>query len=256
MPQFLTNTMRVCTRDSSYDVQYDAAVPAKPRFPDGTTTPSYEDEEHCSASPYDIPWTLDDRRTTHPSMFAVGNSPMYRGDLWSNNDPYPSENRERELSNTHPGVDDRSWGQSCSDGNLLRCESHADCVPVDNSGALLECVRNVCVRHRTSDISEVGRSCYSHKDCSDTDQLCSGDGRCVDGIWQVENNLDKDIDFELYTSSCSSNDQPNFPVEDYDMYGASVWQTVPDILRMYGMCGKCSPFLSLLPPRTFSLPKI
>ena len=53
----------------------------------------------------------------------------------------------------------------------------------------------------------------------------------------MENDLEKDpIDFELYSEDCSSTDATNRPVVQYDMYGASPWETVPDVLQMYGMC--------------------
>jgi hypothetical protein len=58
---------------------------------------------------------------------------------------------------------------------------------------------------------------------------------CVSGIWQVENDFSKPIDFELYTEKCENVD-PDFPVEEYDMYGASPWGNIPDVLEMYGMC--------------------
>jgi hypothetical protein len=58
---------------------------------------------------------------------------------------------------------------------------------------------------------------------------------CVSGIWQVENDFNKPIDFELYTEKCETTDT-NFPVEEYDMYGSSPWGNIPDVLEMYGMC--------------------
>lgn len=75
MPQFVTNTMRICTVDS-VNVTYDATVPVKPRFNNGVE--EFSSEEYCSDSPYEVPWSIDKAEDSHPSMFTVGNAPMYR----------------------------------------------------------------------------------------------------------------------------------------------------------------------------------
>lgn len=141
---------------------------------------------------------------------------------------YPSISRALEIMNTHPGTLDTSWGKSCTDGSLLRCETSADCVPLDNSS--MRCIRGVCALDDPS-------VCYQHSDCKDQNRLCSGDGRCVDGVWQAENTFeDEEIDFEFYTEKCESEPSSAFAVDRYDMYGSSPWQRIPDILEMYGMC--------------------
>jgi hypothetical protein len=229
IPQFVTNTMRICTKDAT-GVQYDATVPVKPTWDDGVET--YGDE-YCSQDPYEVPWTTDDPSVTHPSMFSIGNSPLWRGGIWTESGKFPSTDLIPELVNTHPGIPDNSWGASCTDGDLLYCTNDDDCVPMDD--AELECFRNTCILKRST-----RPSCYRHDDCKDEDKFCSGDGLCVSGIWQVENNFDKAIDFEIYTENCNRQDgsspDPDFPVEEYDMYGSSSWGKVPDILHMYGMC--------------------
>jgi hypothetical protein len=53
---------------------------------------------------------------------------------------------------------------------------------------------------------------------------------------QVENHLNSSIEFELYAKKCSSTHTTKYPVRSYDTYGASPWETIPDILHMYGMC--------------------
>lgn len=239
MPMFVTNTMRVCTRDAHPSVQYDAAVPVKPRYGASPSSPVlFSDEEFCSDSPEEVPWSLDDRTLSHPAMFAVGNVPMYRGDIPDPvNGKYPSEDRRVEHANTHPGTLDRGWGQSCTDGNLLSCSADADCVATA-AGVAMACIRGVCV------LKPEGTACYRHKDCEAQDMLCAGDGRCVKGVWQMENSFrDIPVDFELYAAeasgsrpTCGAGSGHDFPTDRYDMYGASPWQTVPDILRMYGMC--------------------
>jgi hypothetical protein len=68
--------------------------------------------------------------------------------------------------------------------------------------------------------------------------MCSGDGVCTDPVLQVENDLGRgeDVEFELYAQSCTSVSGTQFPVRDYDTFGASPWENIPDVLRMYGMC--------------------
>jgi hypothetical protein len=91
MPQFVTNTMRLCTKDAA-NASYDASVPVRPIYrKEGspgasattTTTPSFggPESEHCSESPYDVPWTLDDpAKASNPAaMFSVGSVPMWDG---------------------------------------------------------------------------------------------------------------------------------------------------------------------------------
>ncbi len=85
-------------------------------------------------------------------------------------------------------------------------------------------------------------SCYSHEDCADASLMCSGDGRCVEPIIQVENELTEDIEFELYAKQCASASPERYPVRSYDTYGTSPWEIVPDILKMYGMCSYHSWF--------------
>ena len=69
------------------NASYDATVPARPLYRTSatasTTTPSFAAaEEHCSESPEDVPWTLDDpAKASNPSaMFSLGNVPMWDGD--------------------------------------------------------------------------------------------------------------------------------------------------------------------------------
>ena len=60
--------------------------------------------------------------------------------------------------------------------------------------------------------------------------------RCVEAVLQVENELNQSIEFELYAKECSSTSQTRNPVRNYDTYGGSPWENIPDVLRMYGMC--------------------
>ena len=55
-------------------------------------------------------------------------------------------------------------------------------------------------------------------------------------ILQVENTLNESIEFELYARKCEAASPQRYAVRSYDTYGGSPWETVPDILKMYGMC--------------------
>lgn len=54
-PQYMTNTMRICTKDA-VDVSYDATVPVKPKWNDPSK--KYSDDEYCSTSSEDVPWSM------------------------------------------------------------------------------------------------------------------------------------------------------------------------------------------------------
>ena len=126
MPQFVTNTMRLCTKDAS-NASYDASVPVRPLYGhdassphSATTTPTFEEQELCSLSPYDVPWTLDDPSNAEnpAAMFSVGSVPMWDGSPLPSNAKYPSDVYDKQLYNTNPGSSSfRTWGEGCMDGN-------------------------------------------------------------------------------------------------------------------------------------------
>jgi hypothetical protein len=163
MPQFVTNTMRLCTKDA-INVEYDATVPVLPRW---TTGAEAYGDEHCSENPYEVPWTVEDKSIAHPSMLSIGNSPLWRGGAWDTSAQFPKTDRLVELQNTHPGIPDNSWGSSCTDGDLLYCTTDDECQPIGN--VELECFRNTCIVKRST-----RPSCYRHEDCVDEDKFCSG----------------------------------------------------------------------------------
>lgn len=82
IPQFETNTMRICTLDAK-DVQYDAAVPVGPKWKGAANT--FSQTEYCSQSSSDVPWSLDDINDADPAMFSAGNycPPMTRSNTQS-----------------------------------------------------------------------------------------------------------------------------------------------------------------------------
>lgn len=240
MPQLETNTMRVCTTDAD-GVQYDAAVPVKPVWP-GKNEEAFSPNEYCAPSSSDVPWLLDDINLADPAMFSAGTVPMWSGDAWSTQSKYPSDSKLAELRNTNPGIRSASplsWNQQSCDSSpsaaagtaQLTCTTDADCKPLLPSQKM-QCLSGVCILDRAAT-----GTCYSHRDCLASKKWCSGNGICVDSVLQVENDLPQDpIEFELYAESCSSTDAAKLPTVQYDTYGASPWENIPDVLEMYGMC--------------------
>jgi hypothetical protein len=91
--------MRICTRDASSKLAYDTSVPVSPRFYNSTTgsysslDPDFESaQEHCSSSPYDVPWSFEDASAADnpAAMFSTGSVPMWDGSKLSSNPKYPS----------------------------------------------------------------------------------------------------------------------------------------------------------------------
>lgn len=229
MPRAITNTMRVCTRDSK-DAMYDASVPVKPEYgPSRSTAPSYDDGDiRCANSPYETPWFIEDPDNTDPNMLSVGGVPMW--DAKYADPTYPIASVTNKA-----GAGVTEWGTDCHEGTHLSCDETHPCTSIDPVNAPLECVRGVCVRNRI-----VSSSCYSHADCEPTGQLCTGDGYCSDGVYQIENAFAEEIEFQIHSAHCEG--VPGGPrytqlkPDSYSTAGTSPWERVPDILQMHGMC--------------------
>ena len=185
--------------------------------------------------------SLDDSNVADSAMFSAGNAPMWSGDPWDWQDRYPDNNKIREIMNANPGLrSSKAWTQSCVEESpsaaaagtaQLVCTKDSDCVALDGTTTKMQCLHGVCVLDRQST-----GTCYSHRDCLASNKLCSGSGQCVNAVLQVENELNYAVDFELYAEECSATDPEMHPTVRYDMYGASAWETIPDVLEMYGMC--------------------
>lgn len=194
MPQFDTNTMRLCTREPYRDkddglLRYDATVPVQPVNGGGFAG---DEGGQCSDSADAVPWTFAEVEKGDRSQRSLGGCPMcgFAGRLGSNSatnwnlgtgssQKYPSQTTR--LTNTYAGVAESGW-HTCADGHLLQCTTDAECVPLYSTTAPLQCKRGVCVKKlKTTD------TCYAHEDCMlDTDdRMCSGDGYCVSGVVQV-----------------------------------------------------------------------
>lgn len=230
MPRDWVNTMRVCTRDSKGAV-YDASVPVRPRYGPGLAlNASYQEELRCADSPYEVPWFAEGDGDAERG--SAGTVPLWDG-VYSGAPKYPSDAavREGRVESLRAGVVPGSQQSGCHVGELLRCEASTDCV--GTGAAALECVRGVCVLDRAAT-----STCYSHADCAAEGKLCTGDGYCMDPLYQVENWRDEPIEFQSYASECQGVPRAGQELpEAYDMYGASPWERVPDILQLHGQCG-------------------
>jgi hypothetical protein len=261
MPTHTTNTVRMCITDAA-GVKYDAHVPVKPLWENNEEALGIE---YCADSPYDVPWTTDDAGAEYifPGMYSVGHLAHYDGVPIYETATVPNYVGTMKHY-VHPGLRDNTWGTSCTHGEFLDCSSDQDCVSVVATTSL-RCVRNVCV---LSDAS--GVTCYDHADCEQYDKMCSGEGICEEAVWQVENRLpvptshdvpDNVVEFDLFAEECGSIDHILNTVDSYDMWGGSKWETIPDVMAMYGMCSyrnwyEYREFMSPNPDQGLAFPRV
>ena len=200
MPQFVTNTMRVCTRDAS-GATYDAAVPVKPLFHNSSVLPTFEgSEEMCSETPFDVPWSMEDAAAAEnpAAQFSLGCVPMWDGSPVDMNPVYPSDAYTAQLDNTDPGTfpfqpytlfihtelithektgspGNTDWGSCLGDQQQLQCASDKDCHSIEPTTVSLRCVHSVCVvdtgivpplSRSTPSAIHASSSCYAHRDCN------------------------------------------------------------------------------------------
>jgi hypothetical protein len=234
MPMAITNTMRMCTADS-LGAQYDATVPVRPKYGNASAGDAipYEEEVQCASSPFETPWFAPDLDELDTEMQAVGSVPMWSTNPDSGDSQYPKSDNSRDIPNTLAGFSEAGWGEVCHEGTLLTCSDEDPCVPLEGVHDVLQCIRGVCVRK----ISETD-TCYSHADCLVGGTMCSGDGFCVDPVYQVQNERPGNIEFQLYADEGTCQDIiPDAGVaRSYDTYGASPWETMPDVLHTHGLC--------------------
>jgi len=230
MPSFVTNTARMCTRDAK-GATYDATMPILPKWDEGSF-----DDEYCSTSPYDTPWFMGEDQVAHPNMASMGYvalSPpgFYQGvgTLQANEIFYPSAFYTDDV--VYAGVNVSDWGSNCHNEDLLWCDTVQDCKSIYPTDTVLQnklrCFRHTCI------LLEDGY-CYEHADCESENKLCSGEGRCENIVWEVKNSIADDIEFQVFTEDCKNSMGADEHV--FDTHGASVWQQIPDLLKMYGLC--------------------
>ena len=111
----------------------------------------------------------------------------------------------------------------CAHPALFQCSSDADCTTT--SGESLQCLHGedggICAKQG---------SCFRHAHCADRDQLCSGEGACVDARLFVEHSGDTDsIDVQLFSlaSTQACNDT---------MHGTSAHHLLPTFAHDHGLC--------------------
>ena len=253
------NTARVCTRipTSSSGGAY-TADPSVPT-PSANGTQAVGDfstvysPEQCSSSSRDIPWGLVDPdirfgeigwRATH----SVGGIPFYvRGSTSS----YPSATmisdrglgigaRKEVTADQEDGED--GFGSMCTHPDLPpECVVDGDCHPAYRCHQ----IGHICVRKNTANCGSSDSNpcwCYMHDDCTaiDPNKMCSGTGRCVMPVIEVRNEMAAEpAEFRVYTSSCASSSSTGVGSSDLsnvDMYGASPWGRVDDVLHAHGLC--------------------
>ena len=151
--------------------------------------------EYCTTSPFEVPW----KSGLGPS--SVGTFFDYLVDM----------------------VPFDQWGPNAGDAPFKGCSSDVDC----NGGTcLLSKTTGICARLQTGVFE-----CAQHQHC--TAKLCAGDGRCVQGILEINNNATYNISASVFSDQC---------VDPVDMWGVSKHDTIPDLLSSSGMCSYRSWF--------------
>ena len=238
------NNIRVCTR-MRRGVLVDYAVPVlhDPETEEWTGG-------QCSTSPHQVPWKTEG--TDHPRLRSVGlltSWPEPESTMWPGADS--------PLMDLGLHADDHadSWtegGGDCGMPGHFSCFDDEDCqrhVVGVATDVVLKCLSSVCV------VSQVTRSgtddqttawppaegsmmqCSSHDDCSratgldQPDLLCSGEGRCVHPVIEVQNDFGADVDLSWHAKSCDA-----ASMDSVDMYGKSPWGRITGLFEAHGLC--------------------
>lgn len=197
--------------------------------------------EQCAQSSRDVPWGMIDDDSTRIGKFgevgwrathSVGGIPFYvRGSTSS----YPTTGMVQDGSSrlsigAREFTDEGFGGPSCTHPDLTpECVVDGDCHPSYRCHQ----VGHVCVRKNSATCGSDTDPCwcYMHDDCAGT-KMCSGTGRCVTPVIEVRNDLQSDpIEFRVYSSSCDAS-----TMSSTDMYGASPWGRIKDVLHSHGLC--------------------
>ena len=143
---------------------------------------------------------------------------------WHNSE---TTDRSREVDESWPhwntarrdayGINDYDTVEACTPPPLRQCLSDADCA--QDQG--MECKR----RDSTSGICVKVGTCFRHEHCTQGNQLCSGDGTCVDADMYFYNQARKDVFIQTFSERCK-----------YSTHGASEFENVPDFLTANGLC--------------------
>ena len=169
MPLNMLNTMAVCTKENA-NAKADPMVPPSP-----VKRPWIDGSTNCAPDAFSTPWTVD-RTLNPPRQWTVGTLQQESGGLAS--------------------FTATEWGTGCGPYPLSTCTINSDCA----SG--LTCV--VSPGGTTTGVCQLlqrGKlECATHSMCSGN-LLCSGDGICVEGVWQVNNAAREPVSFRSYSQS-------------------------------------------------------
>jgi len=198
MPMTGLNTMTTCTKENE-NAKADPTVPLQ------STQPTWADGiENCAPDAFATPWNVD-RMLNPPRQWTVGTL-------------------QRDVLTPLTAAE---WGASCGPYPLRTCATNGDCatglVCIFTNGA------GVCGKKQTGKFE-----CTNHIQC-ENDRLCAGDGVCVDGVWQIANELPTPISFRTYAQKCATG-------TPLDTWGTSVAEQIPDILSSSGLCSYRSWF--------------
>jgi len=106
----------------------------------------------------------------------------------------------------------------CLPGSSDCCDGTPECGLTCLTNAE-DSVQGICARVGT---------CFQHRHCADTDKLCAGNGSCVAAHIYITNNMDTDVDTQLFSAdehSCARSGQ-----------GYSSYEGVSDFGQAHGMC--------------------
>ena len=211
MPITSLNTMAVCTKENANAKSDPMVPPPSPQTLAGKKEEDWIDgKENCATEHTSTPWAVD-TTVNPPRQWSVGT--LHK----------PSDNnRLKPLLVSE-------WGTGCGPYPLRTCRTSDDCA----SGL-------TCLRSSTGTTGVCGVTkdksfeCTAHVQCPE-DRMCAGDGVCVDGVWQVRNNMPEAIAFRTFSEECTT----GVPL---DTWGTSVAESVPDILNASGLCSYRSWF--------------
>ena len=198
MPMTGLNTMTACTKEN-VNAKVDPTVPAQPKQPQWS-----DGQENCAPDAFSTPWNVN-RVLNPPRQWSVG---TLQQDVLA------------PLIATE-------WGDSCGPYPLQTCNIDNDCA--SGFSCILVKGAGVCGKKQTGKFM-----CTNHAQCND-DQMCAGDGICVSGVWQVENDISMPISFRTYSQNCLTG-------VSLDTWGTSIAENVPDILTSSGLCSYRSWF--------------
>ena len=198
MPMTGLNSMTTCTKENAKA----SADPMVPQPVDQSSSPWVDGQEFCAPDSTSTPWAVD-RDVNPPSQWTVGTL-------------------QQENTGLGP-LEATEWGPGCGPYPIRICMYDADCA------AGLKCLKSMVAT--TGVCAKSGNKifdCIEHSHCTNN-QMCAGDGKCVDGIWKIHNKLGQDISFRTHSQQCSTGNP-------LITWGTSSAENVPDILRSSGLC--------------------